>query len=187
MSSTNYHIYADSINTGGTLSTGGSYSIEDSLGETPSTGTSTGGVYQINGGYQYMILGYLTLSIGSNSVNLANLGPNSISMATNTIVVDTNSGTGYTLSVDNVTGSILNNVADGVVSAGADEYGVNTSGGDGVLVADMAVVHGLVLASTTTTPASARSTDLVFKASTGAAPTVANYSQTITLSASANY
>ncbi|MDO8509763.1 MAG: hypothetical protein Q7S24_01320, partial [bacterium] len=80
-----------------------------------------------------------------------------------------------------------NNVADGLVSAGTDEYGVNTSGGDGVLVADSAVVEDLVLASTTTTPASARSTDLVFKASVGATPAVTSYAQTITLSASANY
>lgn len=187
MSSTNYHIYADSINTGGTLSTGGSYGIQDTVGETPSTGTSTGGSYQIDGGYQYMEKGYITLSLSSSTINLPSIRANAFSQASTTVTMDTDSVTGYSLSISNVVGSILTDVADGDVSAGSDEYGINTSGGDGVLSADTAVAPGLVLASIGTPIASARSTDLIFKAATSISASGLAYSQTITLSASANF
>ena len=49
MSSTNYMIYADSLETGGGLSSGGGYNLEDTIGEGIISG-SVGSNYTIKAG-----------------------------------------------------------------------------------------------------------------------------------------
>ncbi len=65
MSSTNYRIIADSVNSGGLLGSSTSYNIEDTLGEI-ATGDSQSSSYKLLAGYQAMKLNVISISSPSN-------------------------------------------------------------------------------------------------------------------------
>lgn len=181
---TTYHIYADAIDAGGVLSVGGIYSLDDTLGEAIATSTS-GGVYQVRGGYQAMTSSSLSMSLSTNSVDLGNLSVATVSSAGVVATVTTDDVSGYTLSVASLSGTSLASVADGTVTAGFEEYGLATSGGDGSLVGDNAITLNMAVA-TSSTPAYNSQTTLTFKASRSAASVSGIYSQNITLQAAVN-
>lgn len=184
MTSTNYTIYADSIETGGGLSTGGIYSLESTLGESPS-GVATSSAYEIRAGYQYMVRGYLTMSLSANSVSLGNLSQTAVNAANVTATVSTDSWTGYTLSISAVSGSPLSSVGDGTVTAGSEEYGIAAAGAQSVVSGDVAIAAGTTVASSAL-PIDSSQTVLTFKAAISSATASGARSQTITLTASAN-
>lgn len=180
-----FRIYADAIDTGGTISTGGVYSLQDSISEPIATST-TGGIYEVRGGYQAMTSSSISMSISSASLNLGDLSVNSVSSASTIVTITTDDESGYALSIASLSGTSLNAVAgDNVVTAGVEEYGVALSGADRIFTNDNAVVAGLGISSSST-PVNASATTLTFKASIGPATVAGNYSQTITLQASAN-
>jgi hypothetical protein len=184
MSSTNYYIYADSVETGGGLSTGGVYSLEGSLGESPSD-FSTSSAYEIRAGYQYMERGYLSIIVATPSLNLGTLSTSSVSSASTDVTVSTDSATGYNMSISAVSGSVITAVGDGAVSAGSEEYGFSASGSDSQIVGDVAVAASTLVAATST-PTGGGVTNMTFKASINGSTASGNYSQTVTVSASAN-
>jgi len=184
MSSTNYFIYADSVDTGGGLSASGSYSLQGSVGESP-TDFSTSSAYEIRAGYQYMERGYLSLEIDVTSLNLGTLSVSAVNSATTTATVSTDSITGYTLSTTAVSGTSLSNVTDGTVTAGSEEYGFSGAGPDNQLSGDVGVSTGVLIASTSS-PISSSQTLMTYKAAMSAGSTAGSYSQTITIAASAN-
>ena len=63
MSSTDYYIYADTVDTGGIFSTGGDYTLDSSAGESSPVGFSNDGTYEMRGGYQAMDRGYININI----------------------------------------------------------------------------------------------------------------------------
>lgn len=184
MSSTNYFIYADTVETGGGLSTGGIYSLEQTTGESPA-GFSTSSAYEIRAGYQYMERGYLSLIISSNSLNLGTLSDSTVNSAGTTLTVGTDSATGYSLSISGVAGSAIAAVSDGTVSAGSEEYGFSASGPDSQVTGDVAVAASTLVAATST-PISSSATLMTFKASMSASTVSGGYSQNVTMTASAN-
>lgn len=187
MTSTNYTIYADSVgvNSGGGEGSGGSFNLQDTLGESPVDAT-TSTSYQVLGGYQSMDAGSISLSLSNSSLNLGTLSAASVSTAGSTATVTTNSTTGYTLSVSALSGSMPANVADGSVTAGVEEYGLAVGGSDAAFGNDRAVVNGLALASSGS-PVYQSQTTLTFKASRGSASAAGGFSQSITITASANF
>lgn len=184
MSSTNYLIFADSVDTGGGLSTSGVFSLQDTTGESPA-GFSTSSAYQIRAGYQFMERGYLSLDIDVASLNLGTLSTASVSSASTTATVSTDSETGYTLSTTAVVGAGLAGVTDGAVTAGVEEYGFSAAGPENQIAGDVAVGTGVLIASTST-PITHSATTLTFKASVSPGSAAGNYSQTITIAAVAN-
>lgn len=184
MSSTNYFIYADSVDTGGGLSTSGSYSLQGSTGESP-TDFATSSLYEIRAGYEYMERGYLSLDIDVTSLNLGTLSDTAVNSASTTATVGTDSITGYTLSTSAVSGTSIANVTDGTVTAGSEEYGFSGSGSDNQISGDVGVATGVLIASTST-PVTASQTTLTFKAAMSVGTSAGSYSQTITIAASAN-
>src|SRR3989338_3485213 len=72
MSSTNYTIFADSVDSGGSLSTGGVYNLQDTTGESP-VGSVSSSTYQVIGGYQAMDRSILSISVSAASIDLGNL------------------------------------------------------------------------------------------------------------------
>ena len=183
---TTYRIYADAIDAGGLLSTGGVYSLEDTVGEAVATSTS-GGAYQIRGGYQAMTSSSLSMSISDDSVNLGELSQASVSSASTIVTITTDDLSGYALSVGSIawSGSSLSNVSDSAVTAGSAEYGFAASGGDSQLTGDYAVAASQAISSSST-PAYNSATTLTFKASISGASVAGAYTQTIVLQASVN-
>ncbi len=184
MSSTNYTIFSDSIDAGGILSTSGTYSLEDTLGESP-VGTSTGGVYEVLGGYQAMDWSVLVVEVTSTTLDLGTLSVSTVGSASTIFSVTADASTGYVLSVGSVSGTSLTAVTDGAVTAGAQEYGVAVSGVDRAFSDDRGIAAGLNLSSSSTAVVSAETT-LTFKAAISSATSAGSRSQTVTISASTN-
>lgn len=187
MSSTNYYIYADSVDFGGGTGTSTSFGLQDTLGGY-ATGISTSTSYQINAGYQAATGGTLSFDLSGNTINFGSL-PAAGTVATANVLatVNTDSGTGYALSVSGVSGSSLTAVSDGVVdgAGSVEEYGLAVSGTHTAFSNDSAITNGLILSSTAA-PAASDVTTLTFKAVRSASSAVGTYSQNITLTASAN-
>jgi hypothetical protein len=184
MSSTNYYIYADSVETGGGLSTGGVYSLEDTLGEgiISQTGATT---YNINAGYQAMVLGSLSMNISNNSITLGDLSTTTVSTATTTVTISTDAATGYFMSIQTAGANPLIAVSDGEVTAGQEEYGIAVVGSDAVTTTDRGIVGGLPLAQKLISGTGVN--DLVFKASISPTTISGNRSQSIVIGVSANF
>jgi hypothetical protein len=183
MSSTNYTIFADSIDAGGVLSTSGTYSLEDTIGETPTGGSASSSVYEVLAGYQAMDWSVLVLDVDTNTVNLGTLSTSAVTTSSATLSVTVDASSGYVLSVGSVSGTSLTAVADGTVSAGAEEYGIAVSGIDAAFADDQAIAAGLNISSSSTLVTYAE-TVVTFKAAISSASTAASLSQSITFSAS---
>ena len=184
MSSTNYYIYADALDTGGVNSTSTSYSVQDTIGEAAGDVT-TSSSYIVRGGYQGAELGNLTMTISASSVGLGTLSSNQVSVGSSIVSITTDSNTGYSLSIGSVSGAGLAAVSDGTVTAGVEEYGVAVVGAERAFTNDQGITAGLLLASSATPISSSQST-LTFKASISGSSTAGSYSQTVSLTASAN-
>jgi hypothetical protein len=185
MSSVNYNIFADNLETGGGLQQSASFNLEGTTGESP-VDIINGSTYEIKAGYQFMERGSLGISINPTSINLGELTSNAISTDISTIEVSTDSETGYSLSITAVSGSSLTMVSDGEVTAGSEEYGLSATGSDSLLSGDVAIVNGLLISSATT-PTYNNETALSFKASMSASSPAGSYSQNLTLTASTNF
>ncbi len=182
MSSTNYTIFADVIDSGGLLSTTSTYSLQDSVGESP-VGSVTSSAYQVIGGYQAMDWSVLTFDISASVINLGTLSVSAVSTSSVVATVTADATSGYVLSVASVGGTSLSGVGDGTVTAGSEEYGVAVSGIDAAFVNDQTVAAGLNLSSSSTAVTSADTT-LIFKAAMSSASAPGSLSQSITLSVS---
>lgn len=187
MSSTNYYIYADSIDFGGGVGTSTNYSLQDTLGDY-AVGISTSTSYQVRAGYQAAVIGSLSLTLDGNSINFGTLTSAGVVSSGNVAAtVNTDSATGYTLSISGISGNSLAAVVDGTVDGigSAEEYGLAVSGSQAAYINDAAIVNGLVLSSASL-PASSVITTLTFKAVRSSGSTANTYSQNITLTAAAN-
>jgi len=184
MTSTDYIIFADSIDTGGALSTGGTFSLEDTIGESP-IGTVTGGVYIVRGGYQSMSSSSISMSVSSTTLNLGTLSTSAVTVSSTTSTITTDSEGGYTLSIGTVSGTSIAAVVDGSVTAGQEEYGITATGMDSQLSTDVAIANSLIISSSST-PATNADTQILFKASINNTSVAGSYSQTVPLIASVN-
>lgn len=184
MSSTNYTIFADSIDSGGGLSVGGVYSLEDTIGES-AVGSIVSSTYEILGGYQAMDWSVLQIEIDTNSIDLGSLTTAQVASSSALVSVTANAASGYVLSVGSVGGSSLAPVSDGAVTAGQEEYGVAVSSADAVFNDDREIIAGLNLSVSSTAVVAAPSS-LVFKAAISAGTAAGVRSQSIILTASTN-
>lgn len=187
MSSTNYTIYADSVETGGGLSSGGVYGLEDTIGEgiISQTGSAT---YDIKAGYQAMVLGSLSMNISTTTITFGDLSTTSVSSVGTTITVTADADSGFSMSVQSASwaGASLTDVSDGTVSAGQEEYGVAVSGDDPAFGDDRSYTAGRVLASKLT-PAIGSQTTITFKAAISPTTVAGVRSQTSVIGVSANF
>ena len=184
MSSTNYTIFADSVDSGGALSTGGTYTLQDTTGESP-VGSSTSSAYEVIGGYQAMDWAILTIGIDTATIDLGTLSRSAVATSSAVVTIPADAADGYVLSVASISGTSLTGVNDGEVSAGQEEYGVAVSGPDAAFNDDRAIAAGLNLSSSST-PATETQTTLTFKASISSASVMGGRSQSIILTASTN-
>lgn len=186
MTSSNYTIYADSVGlNGGSLSTSSVYSLQDTTADSPA-GISTSTSYELRGGYQAAERDDLSVSLSSAALDLGTLSDTKVSSASAIVTVTSYSLTGYTLSVGSISGSQLTAVADGEVSAGAEEYGLSASGQHSQVSGDASVIAGRTIASTGA-PAYGAATTVVFKASRAPNSASSTYRHTVTFTASANF
>lgn len=194
MSSANYTNWMDSFNVSGEeTSSSLNYQLQDTLGEI-GTGTLSSANYANQGGFRQVEANpILTFSISDNSIDLGTLSVAAISTANHTITTTTNSSAGYTTTIiedGNLRSGAndINDVADGAVTAGSEEYGIRTSGAQGQMNgADTAIT------STTQTVASysgyinSSATTITYKAAISASTSTGTYGHTVTFVSTGNF
>jgi hypothetical protein len=187
MSSSNYTIFADSVDSGGIFSSGGAYSLEDTTGESPA-GFTTSSIYEVRGGYQAMDWATLSLNLSTTTINIFIDAGDTATIGTGytTSTITTDADTGYNFAITDVTGTHLADVTDGSVSGtGVEEYGLALSGVDRLYTDDQAVTSILNLSASSSIVTDVE-TVLIFKACVSTATTIGTRTQTITATASAN-
>lgn len=190
MTGGNYEIIADSFSFTGTSesASAGSLLLTDTGGEFFAT-TTNAGSFELFSGFQAASKDSLSLTLDSAEVNLGELSVSSV--ATSDIVATvTAEHSGYTLFIsedgDLRAGQYtIDDVTDGQVSAGSEEYGIKTIGGHGVITNDTAIANNITIAHSDT-EATAINTTIRFSAAISTQSFQGNYGHTLSFSLVAN-
>lgn len=159
MSGGSYEIYADSVSYvggGDGITSNTANRLIYDTGSGMAIATSSGGVYDLRAGFQAQEKGLLTLSLSSAAIDFGQLTTTSVSTATTTVTVSTDSETGYTLSMSE-DGNLrsgsndIDDVSDGLIVAGEEEYGFILTGSDAVTTTLQALSGSVGIASATGT------------------------------------
>ena len=82
----------------------------------------------------------------------------------------------------------INDVSDGTVTAGSEEYGIRTSGNAGQMnSADTAITTVAQTVASTSTIATSEQTTITYKTGVSASTESGTYSQTVTFTTTVNY
>lgn len=190
MSGGAFTIYADSFNFTDTASTSGdTFSITDTGGEFAAT-TTSGGSIVLRGGFQAAERGILSYTLSAGSFSIGPISAAAVSTAGVDITISTDSETGYSLTVTEdgnlrSGSSDINDVSDGSVTTGSEEYGIRTTGTDGLLSSDRAM-SGTVTVASATGRVTDRMTSVTFRASADSNTPAGNYSHVVTFTATVN-
>ncbi len=192
VTSTNFTIFANSPNTAGARSTSTNFILESTLGELSGVTTSTN--FSSRSGFQAIgAEPKITMALSTNTINLGTLDAGSVNTANLTVTVTTNASSGYTVKLSenenlrSAAGNDIDDVLDGSVTAGSEEYGIRTSGISGLSNSTDAAISGAVNIASKSTSAVAEQTTVTFKAAISNATFSAGYSHTVTFTAVANF
>jgi len=195
MQSANYKIEKDSINFGGTDDgQSASYELKDTMGEV-GTGISDSASYEMKAGYRQMDMAVnptFTFVLSANVCSLGTLSTGSVSTCNYTITTTTNAEDGYVTTIvedgnlrDGT--SDINDVLDGTVTAGSEEYGASTTDTDAAIVqtsgnaASAITGTAQTVATTASGPVSAEAFTITHHASIAATTLAGSYSHIVTL------
>lgn len=191
MSSTNYSILADSFDGGG-FSSSTNYGAFGAVGEWQGFTSSTN--YSVNGGFNGIWAdSTLSLSLGSSSVSLGTLSSSAVSSVANIATVTTTYIGGYSLYIYESAGlasgsNVIDDVTDGTVSAGNEEYGIRTSGTSGSYNStDTAITSTWKSIATNASAATSEQTTITFKASIASDTPGGSYSHSVSVAAVAQF
>jgi len=187
-----YQIIADSFSfTSVDQATGGDYAIFSTGGEVGATST-VGGNAVLRGGFAATNQGILRLTLSSDAINLGALSEAAVASANLIATVSTDSQTGYTLSLTedgnlrDASGNDINDVSDGAVDAGQEEYGIRTVGPDGLLAIDQNLYPGNRNVAAAAGIVTNRATTISFRASRSNATAAGSYSHRVTFTLTVN-
>lgn len=171
-------------------SSGGDFVLLDTAGEFGASTGTVGGVIELRGGFQAAENGILRFSVSPGSIQIGPLSSGAVSASAVSITMTTDSQTGYTVSATEDgnlrSGSdTITDVADGVVTAGSREYGIRTSGTDGLLGSDTPI-NGSVAIASSVGAVIARQTDIQFRVAIDGSMPAGNYSHIVTFTATVN-
>ncbi len=188
MNSNSFIITSDDLSAGGGYSNSNSFASQGDIGGTAAGTGLTSASFKACAGYPCTLTSedqYLSFSVSPNSVDFGMLNASAVTSGETTITTATNIGTGYitTCHTDGdlrTAGSAyISGVADGTVSAGANEYGVTLTGIDRAFAdAEAISTSSKVVASSGS--ASNSSTVVSFEAGMSTTNLVGNYSQVVT-------
>lgn len=192
VTSTNFIIFDNGVNSGGARSTSTNFILESTLGEFSGVTTSTN--FSSRSGFQDINSeSKMTMTLSANSIALGTLSSGSISSASLTVTVTTNATSGYTVrltedgNLRSLGANNIDDVSDGAVSAGHEEYGIGTSGTAGQFNSSDAGISGTLILASSSTTATAQATIVTFKASINSATFNGAYSHTVTFTTVANF
>lgn len=149
MNSESYVNWFDSLNFGGEeTSSSTNYQLQDTLGEI-GTGLISGSLYGAAIGFRQVESDpKFTFTISKNSINFGALTVGTVFQDSYTITTTTNALNGYQTTIvedGNLRtggGGEINDVIDGEVTAGSEEYGIRTSGANGQMNSSDTAITG---------------------------------------------
>lgn len=196
MTSENYKVFVDTISVGGSEPVSETYRVFSTEGEAGgiSPTQSTSANYVVSAGFQAMANTiYVSATLSESSISLGNLSATAVASGSETITVSTNSPTGYAVTIledGNLRSGAddINDVADGSVTAGSEEYGLITSGVAGQMNSvDTAITGVAQNVAASSTPVLAEQTTLTYKAAVSSATVSGYYSHQVTFTTTVNY
>lgn len=149
MNSESYINWFDSLNFGGEeTSSSINYQLQDTLGEI-GTGLISGSLYGAAIGFRQVESDpKFTFTISKNSINFGALTVGTVFQDSYTVTTTTNALNGYQTTIvedGNLRtggGGEINDVIDGEVTAGSEEYGIRTSGANGQMNSSDTAITG---------------------------------------------
>lgn len=192
MTSTNFQIASDAVAAGGALSTSTNFGVFDVLNTGAAATTSTSSNFNAAAGFLAVQPDdRLTVTFSKNTISLGTLSVNSIATDSQTLTVTTNSASGYTATIqaDGGLRSGSNTIrgASGSITAGAEGYGVLTSGGNGQLSSITTISTSPQTIVRSTVPVTAVVTTITYQATISGSTGAGDYSQTVTFTTTANF
>jgi len=193
MTSTNYRLLGDSIGSVGGRGTSTNYLLDGTGGEetTPGEGSSTN--YKLLAGFQSLAEHpTFSFSLSESSLNLGTLNIGSVSTVSYTATTSTNAAYGFTTYIyedgDLRSGAItIDDVADGSVTAGSEEYGIVTSGTYAQIGADTAITSSSLAVASHTKWINGAATTITHRAAMGPSTISGTYSHTVTYMSIGNF
>ncbi|MFH2136535.1 MAG: hypothetical protein ABII19_02805 [Patescibacteria group bacterium] len=138
MNSESYINWMDSLNFGGEeTSSSTNYKLQDTLGEIGTGEISSTNYGGLIGFRQAEADPKFTFSISKNSIDFGTLAVGSVYQDSYTVTTTTNALNGYQTTIvedgnfRTALGDDIDDVTDGTVTAGSEEYGIRTSGAEG--------------------------------------------------------
>lgn len=177
----------------GSETSGGDYTLESASGEA-AAGLSETGDYQLYAGLMPSDTATTSLSysLDANNISLSFGSSPLTTVASSSLLltVSTGSTSGYSANVTENTNltdgtNDIDDVTDGEVTAGSEEYGISTTGTDGQLSSDTAI-DGTVIIASASTSVSGRETRIYFEAAVSQSSLAGSYSHTVTFTVTAN-
>lgn len=192
--SENYRLFADTLSSGGEYSTSTNFRVWDTIGEVASDENSTSANFRTRIGFQALVPDdLLTVTFSRDSINLGDISPSGVSEQSLVISYVTNAN-GFTTTVSEdgnlraSSGDDINDVSDGSVTAGSEEYGIRTSGSIGQQnSADASITATAKTIASRSDVAPSSSATLTFKAAVSASTPNGNYSHTATITTTGNF
>jgi hypothetical protein len=170
MSSGSYRIFGDSFSSGGGTGTSGSYLLHGSAGE-DFAGESSSASYVLLDGVQSLAEHpTFTFSLSQSSVAIGGLLDSAIQSGSVTATTSTNAPFGYTTTViedGNLRSGAndIDDVADGAVTIGSEEYGMALTGTDRAFSDDQPITTSPTLIASRANWKNGAETIVTFKAS----------------------
>lgn len=197
MTGGNFEIYGDVFSfTSEQVSNGGTYALFDTGGEFFATSTS-GGNLILDGGFQALEKGILFFNVSDASIALGTLSLGAINSASVTVTASTDSASGLTIAMSE-DGNLcspsvaecdndINDVVDGAVTIGEEEYGITTSGTYGQQNGTDAAITGSTAVASASGPVVAAETVVTHKAAINIRTTrQGSYTHTVTYTLTIN-
>ncbi len=192
MTSTNYSIQGDTFS-GGNFATSTNFGVIDAVGQWFAESSTSTNYKTLDWFTASFTSGTLSSSLSGSSISFGELSTDSVSSQSLVITVTTDSSSGYTVKMSENTNFIagsetIDDVSDGAVTAGVEEYGIRTSGVDGQFNSvDTSITSNLKTVALKTTVASAVQTTVSFKAAISQSTVAGSYTHTVTFSTVANF
>ncbi len=198
MSSDNFRIWADTVDSGGNRSSSGNFIIQDSVSETTSGEIIGSASFLSQTGLPAIFeepVMIMNVSSGTLTLNPSTISSASTSAGSYTITTSTNAPFGYTVRVTEDgefrnaqnPGLFISDVIDGAVTTGFAEYGIGITGADAAFANDRAVSNTPLIVATNNSFVTNSSVIVTHRASVSDSVSPGTFSHTVTYVAIGNY
>ena len=192
MSSTNYRLYGDSFGSVGGRGSSTNYLLEGT-GEDSPVGEGSSTNYVLLAGFQSLSEHpTFSFSVSASTISFGTLLMSSVASQAYTVTTSTNAPYGYTTTIYEdgefrVGSSTIDDVADGTVTSGSEEYGIAASSTDAAFGTDQGITSSGTVVASRTNWINGSTTTVTHKAAINSGTTAGTYGHTVTYMSTGNF